>query len=243
MYLLFKSVDARSLGIIQVIGEWMHYSIGYIPDTHADIIDYRHLNPTIVTEEVAYSHMFIQATEGYISVRSQTPQNERLQILGSEEELGVKERYEMTAVDESNATTIMQEIMRLWVDEVYDNRMLAVNLNVSKLENSSWEQQRKEAELFDASSPNAPLLQALATARGITLVDMVAKVSAAVTAHTNKVITLLGNKQSIEAAIKLCSTISDCCRLMHNRFGVQMPIPQQVREGVDTLITPDNFDI
>jgi len=243
MHLLFKSVDARKLGIIQVIGNWMNYSIGYIPDTHIDVIDYRHLNPTIVTEAVAYSYMFIQATEGYISVRTGTPQNERLQILGSEEELGVKERYDLTATDESNATIIMQDIMRLWADEVYDNRMLGVNLNVSNLESSSWEQQRKEADLFDASSPSAPLLQALATGRGITLVDMVAKVVSAVDSHNTKVSTLLANKQSIEAAIKVCASVSDCCRLMHNRFGVQMPIPQQTREGVDTTVTPETFDI
>ena len=85
MYLLFKSVEQRQLGIVQVIGTWMEYSFGYVPDTHVDIAEYRHLNPRIIDEDVAWAWLFIGRYNGHISVRTGTPQNQRLQILQSKE--------------------------------------------------------------------------------------------------------------------------------------------------------------
>ena len=58
--------------------------------------------------------------------------------------------------------------MRKIVDEVYDHRFEALNLNVSNLEFNSWEKQKKDYIKYTANnSANVPLLEALATARGI----------------------------------------------------------------------------
>lgn len=235
MYLLFKSVDQRQLGIVQVVGTWMDFSIGYLPDSHVNIAEYRHLNPRILTEDVAYAYMFIGAYRGTISVRPATNQNERLNVVRSEEATGEKVKYTLTDDDNTNATKIMQEIMRHIIDDVYDKRMLQLSLNVSNLEKDSWEEQKREADAYTLdNSASCPLLQNLATARGITLAEMVAKVNAAVAAYNTQLNQLLANKQSLEAEVKACENIADCCRLMHNKFEVQMSLAQATDEGITT---------
>lgn len=233
MYLLFRSVDQKQLGIIKVIGSWMEYSIGYVPDSHVEIVEYRHLNAKVIPEDVAWAWMFMGAFRGYISIRTGTPQNERLQVLQSEEATGEKVRYDLTDSDIANTTTLMKELMRFKLDEIYDKRMVQLNMGVSELELSSWAQQKAEASAYTADPSSAtPLLASLASARGITLEEMVAKVNSAVSAYNNSVATLLASKQLVETEIKACTTIADCCRLLHNRFEVQMSIHQMEAEGI-----------
>lgn len=233
MYLLFKNVDARSLGNVQVIGTWNNYAIGHVPDTHTDIIEYRHLNPKVIDEGVAWAWMFFGSWRGYISVRSGTPQNGKLNVVSSQEANGEKAKYIMTDEDKANTTILMKEIMRLIVDEIFDKRLIQLNVGVSNLEAQSWIQQKNEAAAFRAGETNLPMLQALADARGITLEQMVEKVEGAVEAFNLKLADLLAKKQAIEQEIKACENIGDCNRLMHNRFEMEMPVAQKQEEGLE----------
>lgn len=233
MYLLFRAVDQRDLGIIKIVGSWMEYRIGYLPDTHKEIVEYRHINAKIIDEDVAYAWMFMGAYRGLISVRDGTPQNERLQVLQSEEATGTKVKYTLTESDVANTVTLMKEIMRMKLDEVYDKRMVQMNMGVSSLELTSWSQQQTEAVKFFAGETDLPLLQSLAAARGITLQAMAEKVSLAVQNYNSIITGLLSTKQHVESEIKECSSIADCCRLMHNRFEIQMSLAQQNDEGIE----------
>lgn len=237
MHLLFKSVDQKQLGIIQVIGRWMEVAIGYVPDTHIDIADYSHLKPRVLSESVAWAWMFVGAHRDYISVRSGTPQNQRLQVLSSHEADGDKTHYTLTDDDKTNTTTLMKEIMRLKLDEIYDKRLIQLDLGVSDLEFGSWSQQRAEATAYATGETNLPLLQSLATARGITLEEMVTKVNNAVIAYNQNISNLLSAKQAVESDIKQCNSISDCNRLLHNRFEIEMPLAQKESEGITTGAT------
>ena len=133
----------------------------------------------------------------------------------------------MTDEDKANTTTLMKEVMRMMLDEIFDKRFLNLNTYTSNLEGSTWQQQKAEA-LADGG----PLLQALADARGITLKQMVSKVLAAVEDYNSKVTTLLAQKQQIEQEVKNCQNIGDCNRLMHNRFELEMPSIQRQEEGI-----------
>ncbi len=234
MYLLFKNIDARSLGAgIQIIGTWNNYAIGFVPDTHTDIIEYRHLKPKVIDEGTAWAWMFFGSYRGYISIRSGTAQNGRLQLLSSQEATGEKARYDMTDADKANTTNLMKEIMRLTLDEIFDKRLVQLNVGVSELESKSWIQQKTEAEAVQAGETYAPMLQALADARGISLQEMAHKVIVAIDGYNAKVAELLAKKQLIEQEIKACSTIGECNRLMHNRFEMEMPVVQKQEEGID----------
>lgn len=241
MFLLFKSVSQRDMGIVQRAGGWMDYVIGYLPDTHKDIFDYRSLNPRVLDEAVANAWMFIDAYKGYISVRSATPQNQLLNVVTSEEADGEKGRYDLTNADIVNTVILIQEILRSKLDEIYDKRLVELKASVSTLELNSWEQQKAEALSYTLdNNATTPLLTALAEAREITVAEMVTKVLSAVEIYNGKVAELLARKQSIEKHIKSCVTIADCHRLMHNRFGISMSVPQMQDEGVETQ---PNYDI
>ncbi len=235
MYLLFKSVDERKLGPVQKIGYWMDFMVGFIPDTHVDIIPYEQLAPvrTLENEAVANAWLFMDAYRGFISVRSGTDQNEVLQVLSSEEELGVKTQYNLTDTDISNTVTFMKHIMRLRLDEVYDKRRVQQMMQVSTLEYSSWPEQLAEAQSWQAdNSASVPMVEALATARGITTSEMVTKIIDANAAYNTKIQTLLSAKQIVETEIKACTTIGQCCLLLHNRFDVHISLAQAESEGV-----------
>lgn len=233
MYLLFKSVNQSQRGIIEIIGSWMNYTIGYLPDTHISTFDYRSLNPRIISEEVAYSYMFFGAARSFISIRSGTPQNQRLQVLSSTEADGEKGKYELTINDIGNTVTLMQEVMRLILDEYYDKKLINVNATVSELELNSWPQQKNEAELFLQGESNLPLLSSLASTRGISLEEMVDKVTNAIKNYNNLIAEMLTSKQQIEKEIKECKTIIDCNTLMHMRFGVEMPLIQRSEKNIN----------
>lgn len=233
MYLLFKSVDSTKRGIIQIVGSWMEYSIGYLPDTHVNIVDYRHLNPKILDEDVALSWMFFGAHRPYISVRTNTTQNERLQVIRSEEPEGTKSKYFLTEQDINNTVILMQECMRLILDEYYDKQLIQLNATVSDLEFNTWETQKKEAELFAQGETNLPLLNSLAQSRNISISEMVEKVNQAITSYNNMLFDLFSSKQKIEKEIKDCVSILECNKLLHLRFGVEMPMAQRTDDNID----------
>jgi len=231
MYILFKSVNESIQRTVQTYGHYINYTIGYIPDTHADILDFQQLNPTVLDDEVAKAWKFIGEYREYTSVKDNTVQQEQLELVASMEANSYKQQYFLTVEDRANTVKCHQAIMRKMLDEVYDKRFIAMNAEVSHLESGSWPQQRIEADLYAAdNSALCPLLTALSEARGITLAEMVTKVNEGVAAYTAKVQDLLSRKQLVETEIKACNSIADCNRLFHNRYDYQMPIQQMIDE-------------
>jgi hypothetical protein len=235
MYILFKAVNSDKLGIVQIVGRVLSYTVGVIPDTHLDIAEYSHLNPVVLPENVAKAWLFFNLARDYINIRQNSLQNQQLRVAESTEPSDEKVKYYLTDEDKENAVLFMKALMRLMLDEIYDKRFLQESLSVSALESSTWLQQRSEAEAYtaDNSSPT-PLLSALASSRGITLQEMVDKVNNAVTSFNNKIATMLANKQAVEQEIKACSTILECNKLLHNRFDITMPVRQAEAEGITT---------
>ena len=229
MYILFEMVDQRLMGPIQIKGRWLEYCIGFIPDSHAEIIAWSHLNATVLTENVAEAWMFTQGWSGQISVRAGTPQDEQLVIHESTEDLSVKEKYTLTDDDKSNCIAFMQAVMRKKLDKIYDVRLDNANLSPSKLEGESWERQKAEAQ-----AGGGPMLQALATTRGITEAEMVTLVINAMDSHNQKIQDLLSAKQAIEKEIKDSTTMESCWLLLHNRFNLHAPVLLLQDQGVST---------
>jgi|694.fasta_scaffold127684_2 hypothetical protein len=235
MYILFKAVSSDKLGIVQVVGRILNYAVGVIPDTHVDIVEYSHLNPIVLTENVAKGWLFFNLSRDYINVRQNSLQNQQLQVAESTEPNDEKVKYYLTDEDKTNAVEFMKALMRLMLDEIYDKRFLQESLGVSNLESSTWLQQKSEAEAYTADNTSpTPLLSALASSRGITLQEMANKVNSAVNAFNAKIATMLANKQAVEKEIKACLTIIDCNKLLHNRFDITMPTAQAASEGITT---------
>ncbi len=229
MYILFEMVDQKYLGPIQIKGRWLEYCVGFIPDSHTEIIPWSHLNATVLTDSVAESWMFTQGWSGQISVRAGTPQDEQLVIHESTEDLSVKVKYTLTEDNTTNCIEFMKAVMRKKLDKVYDARLDNDNLSPSKLEGESWAQQKAEAQ-----AGGGPLLQALATTRGITEAEMITLVNNAVDSYNLKIQNLLSNKQAIEKEIKDCTTMIECWLLLHNRYDLHAPVLLLQDQGVST---------
>ena len=226
MHILFEMKDQRTLGPIQIIGRYMEFAIGYIPDTHTDIINWNHIGATVIEEDVAKSYMFADGWNGTVSVRKNTPQNAILEVVSSTEDESTKIKYHLTEEDKSNTVKFMQAVMRKKLDKVYDSRFDKLNLPPNKLEGDSWAQQKAEAQAFKANgSASCPLLNTLAVARSITLSEMADKVLDAIDAHNTQVSDLLGKKQTVEKEIKEATTIQDMYLVYHKRFGINAPFP------------------
>lgn len=235
MYLIFKSVNSEKLGIIQTIGRVLNYCVGYVPDTHVDLAEYQHLNPTVVEEEIALCWKFFGSYSNQISVRPGTLQNEQLQVISSSEADGQKVKYTMSQQEIDNTVKFMQYIMYKMLDEFYDKRFTQINLTASVLEQSTWAQQRYEAEIYILdNTKEVPLLNALASSRNISVGEMANKIISAINNYNQSTTDLLSRKQIVKEEIKMCSTIADCNRLLHNRFEYHMPVKQMKDENVTT---------
>ena len=227
MYILFEMVDQRTLGPIEIKGRWLEYCVGYIPDTHTEIMPWNHLNATVLENNIAESWMFTQGWSGQISVRAGTPQDEQLVVHESAEDLSVKVKYTLSDDQTTNCISFMKAVMRKKIDKIFDSRLQNTNLPPSKLEGESWAQQQTEAQ-----AGGGPLLQALATARGISESEMVTLVLNAIDVHNQNIQNLFSAKQALEKEIKDCSTMIDCWLLLHNKFNIHAPLPLLQDQGV-----------
>lgn len=74
----------------------------------------------------------------------------------------------------------------------------------------SWPQQVKEAEAYslDSTSP-ATLLQAIATARGLDLAELVARVNAKTASYALASGQIIGKRQALEDAIDAATTLAE----------------------------------
>lgn len=235
MYLIFKSVADNQLGIVKRFGHYLDYVIGYLDDSVKDIVEISHLKATVIdNENVAKAWKFAGNYSGYLTVKANTAANEQLDyIVNSLEPDEYKTKYYLTDDDKINATKFMQLAMRKILDDVYDKRLREINLPASQLEESSWSQQRAEAEAYTSDiQSDTPLLSILAETRGITVAEMAQKVLSAISSYNTQLANLLSSKQAIEKEIKECIDIASCNVLMHNRFGYNMPAKQQQDLGV-----------
>lgn len=234
MYLLFKTVNDIQLGLVKRIGHYLDYVVGFLDDSIKDQVVIDHLNAVVIpTKEIAYAWKFAANYSGYLSVRAGTATNEQLELLTSTEPTGEKVKYYLTDEDRANAVAFMKIALRKILDEVYDKRLQHVKLEVSELEFKTWNTQLNEANSYNQNNNvSTPMLTALAQVRGITVAQMASKVIAANAQYTERIASLLANKQIVEKEVKDCTSILELNVVIHNRFGYNMPAKQQQDMGI-----------
>lgn len=234
MYLLFKTVNDIQLGLVKRIGHYLDYVVGFLDDSIKDQVVIDHLNAVVIpTKEIAYAWKFAANYSGYLSVRAGTATNEQLELLTSTEPTGEKVKYYLTDEDRANAVAFMKIALRKILDEVYDKRLQHVKLEVSELEFKTWNTQLNEANSYSQNNNvSTPMLTALAQVRGITVAQMASKVIAANAQYTERIASLLANKQIVEKEVKDCTSILELNVVIHNRFGYNMPAKQQQDMGI-----------
>lgn len=236
MYILFRAESNPSLGPVQLVGDFLDYRVGLLDDSLVEVVKLSNIFFRVLpSQAVAEAYKFAKVQTNYISVKAgDLTRDEQLNsIMSSLEPDQVKTKYYLTDEDDANGAEFLKTYMRMVLDDVYDKRMANLNLGVSALEYSSWSQQRAEAAAYAADSgASVPLLTALASARGITVVEMVAKVNNAINTYNEAVAALLATKQQVEQEIKVCTTILQCQAVLYKRYGIAMSEARKAEAGI-----------
>ena len=240
MYIIYKVETGQQLpSTIQVIGNYIGYNVALIEDSIAEKLNLDNIQFRILpSKDVALCYKFAGMEGGYISVKkgndAETIDPHIQQICNSMEQLGdvEKVKYNFTDDDKDNTVIFLKLWMRFVLDNYYEHKLKSNNLDVTKIEELSWDQQRKEAESYIAdNSIDTPLLTKLAEARGISVLDMATKVNTAISTYYENMATLLSKKQKIETEIKACNTRLDCHVLQCKRFDFWMTKERWVEAG------------
>jgi hypothetical protein len=232
MYILFKTVDTKTMGLVKRYGQFVDYVVGFVDDSISEIIDYSILNATVIDEDTANGWMFATSYGPTISVRPNTSQSDQLQIINSTELSNEKVKYTLTDANISNAVKFLKAYMQKVLNDTYDKRFDKLSPG-NNLEVATWATQLLEAQQFiiDPTSPT-PSLNTLATARGLTVAELSQRIVAASDNYTQQTIALLANKQIVQDEIYACNTITDANVLLHSRFQINMPYKLQLELGI-----------
>jgi hypothetical protein len=107
-------------------------------------------------------------------------------------------------------------------------------LDASLLEKATWEEQKREALLYQQNNTaSTPLIDILAEGREISKSELIDKILSNVNSYNTKLANLLVEQQKLEKRVKDCQTIADCHRLRHEKFGMSMSYQQQLDEQVE----------
>ena len=194
------------------------------------------------TTDIALAYKFAWVQRDTVSVKVgdnlETVDWQLDMILASMETLGepdiYKISYTLTETDLSNGMKFLKTYNKLVLDAVYDTRLKKEQLGITKIESLSWDQQRKESEAYTAdNTASTPLLTKLAEARGITIAQMVSKVTVALEKYYEKLAVLLAKKQKVENEIKACTTLLELHVVNAQRFGFYLNENRIIEAGYD----------
>ena len=145
-----------------------------------------------------------------------------------------KIKYALTDTDKSNGMEFLKIYNKLVLDRIYKKRLKEEQLHISEIESLSWDQQRKEAEAYNAdNTASTPLLTKLAEARDITIAQMVSKVDTAIEKYYEKLAVLLAKKQKVEAELRACTTLLELHVVNAHRFCFYMNEDRITTAGYD----------
>lgn len=129
----------------------------------------------------------------------------------------------------------MKAVAKAVIEEEFDKRLTKADLS-NKLEDATFVYQWEEAKAWEAdNTAEVPLLTALATARDLTVEEMVARINTARVGHKTRVTKLIQKMAQVKQAYKNCTTIAEMNRFYEDYFNVQMPFQQAIAEGRLTL--------
>ena len=117
---------------------------------------------------------------------------------------------------------------KLIIEDEYDRKFLSLKAEESKLEQFLWDTQVQEANNL---SGGAPLLNNLATIKGVTVEALATEVLTGQTTFENKVKELYRAMVALKQEFKNCVTIKELNVLWEKYLGVPMPQQQAIDLG------------
>jgi len=127
------------------------------------------------------------------------------------------------------AIAFMKIAAKLIIEDEYDRKFLTLKAEESKLEQYLWDAQITEANNLEGETP---LLNSIATAKGITVSEVASSVLAGNKTFNDKVKALYDSMLVLKQEFKSCATIRELNVLWQKYMGVPMPIFQMEEMGL-----------
>lgn len=235
-HIIFK-MGVESPGYVTKLSSYLNYTVGRI---HTDYDDNRveliKMNAVVVPEEFARGYIFADIYKEYVSIRTNSNViDEFPQFANSGELEGEKVKYFLTDEDRELSLKFNKFVMLKVIADRFSERMKNLIVDASNLEVATWEEQKREALLYQSdNTASTPLIDILATGRGVTKQELVTKILTNVESYKIKLANLLVEQQQLEQRVKACQNVPDCHRLKHEKFGVSMSYQQQLDENIES---------
>tara|TARA_A100001035_G_scaffold277833_1_gene275440 strand:+ start:209 stop:970 length:762 start_codon:yes stop_codon:yes gene_type:complete len=126
------------------------------------------------------------------------------------------------------AITFMKLSAKLIIEDEYDRKFLSLKAEDSKLEQYFWNAQVTEANNLEGETP---ILNSIATAKGITVSDVAASVLTGNKAFNEKALALYDAMVTLKQKFTDCATIKELNVLWEDYLGVAMPQSQAIELG------------
>ena len=144
------------------------------------------------------------------------------------EQTGPKTKIELPQERIDAAITFMKLSAKLIIEDEYDRKFLSLKAEDSKLEQFFWDKQVQEANNL---SGETPLLNNLATIKGITVAEMAKSVIDGQASFHDKVSALYRAMVGLKQEFKNCATIKELNVLWEKYLGIPMPQQQAIELG------------
>ncbi len=139
-------------------------------------------------------------------------------------ELTIKVEYDFSDSDAAKLLKLAKIVITANIEDVFFTRFKALNRDKPELESGLFKAQSEEAKAYLAdNSVSTPVLTILAGKRGITVSDMVTKITTKESEYNSNVAEILGNQQALISELKECSNIKEILQFNEEKFGLQMP--------------------
>ena len=235
-HIIFK-MGIEYPGYVIKLNSYLNYNVARIPDEYDDNrVELKKLNAVVVPEQFARGFIFADIYKDYVSIRTNSHIMDEFPDLATSGETDAeKVKYFLTDDDRELGVKFNKFVMLKVIADRFSERLKNLNVDASDLETATWEEQKREALSYQLdNTTTTPLIDILASGKGIDRSDLVAKILSNVEAYKVKLANLLVEQQQLEQRVKACQTIPECHRLKHEKFGVSMSYQQQLDENIET---------
>ena len=234
VHILFKQ-GIPVPGYIKVMENYLGYNVGRIEDIYYDSrVDFLELKAIVIPEDIAPGFKFTDIYKDYIKMRQNSAVIDDFPFLQSSENPDDKVSYTLTDDDKALGVAFNKFVMNKFIEDRFTQKLRELQVNASELESATWRQQVKEAENYLVDNTySTPLIEALIDGTSFNKTEYANKIKSRESDYFTKLAGMLKSQRAIERRVKECTSIADCHRLRHEKFGFSVSWQQQTDESID----------
>lgn len=195
------------------------YEVAVLEDEYQDLrAELDTMNFEVLDTDLARASLFADAYRGWVKLKGDNQITDDYPVVYNDDVSENRTQYDLSDAEKVKAVEFNQYLFKRIIRDRYNAKFMGLSKPASHGEKASWDQQRKEAEAWTAdNSASTPMLTTMATARSISVSDLVSKINTKVTAYNSAVATLLGEQKALEDEVDALDTIAKCHKWRHEK--------------------------